>query len=157
MFVRSLMNKDAVYRKGGFDWVIKANTVTFIDESRVTAKELKSLYGSRILIVSRDSREDKEVQEVIEKKEAPLFVKQQQPELDEKLIDEIIQQIEDEKNKKDEKEAEKLAKAKAEAEEKAKAEAEKLAKEKAEAEVKAKATNKPKATGRRRGRRKSIK
>jgi hypothetical protein len=48
MFVRSLMDRDVVYRKGGFDWVIKAGTVTYVDENKVSAKEIKGLYGSRI-------------------------------------------------------------------------------------------------------------
>ena len=60
MFVRSRMSIDVTYRKRGTIWDIKANTVTYIDENKVTAQELKDLYGSRIEIISRDNIVEKE-------------------------------------------------------------------------------------------------
>ena len=60
MFIRSRMEKDVTYRRKGHVWLIKANSVTFIDENKVTANELKSLYGSRIEVISRDTLDTKE-------------------------------------------------------------------------------------------------
>ena len=57
MFVRSLMSKDVIYRKGGLSLVIKAGTSTYVDENKVSAKELKSLYGDRVVISTRDGIE----------------------------------------------------------------------------------------------------
>ena len=61
MFVRSRLSKDIVYRKRGKSWVIKAGTVTYIDENQVTAKELRELYSTRIEIISMDKLESMEI------------------------------------------------------------------------------------------------
>lgn len=68
MFVKSRMEKDVTYRRKGTSWIIKAKTVTYIDENKVTAKELKQFYGDRIDIISRDSL-DKEEAKIPVKKE----------------------------------------------------------------------------------------
>lgn len=94
MFVRSLMDKDVIYRKGGFAWVIKARTVTLIDETKVSAKELKGLYGDRIIIISKDSIEDEVAKPIVERQIAELDKKPSDTLLDETLIDDIIAQIE---------------------------------------------------------------
>lgn len=52
MFVKSSMDIEVVYRKSNSEIKIKPNTVTFIDDSLVTPKELKDCYGSRISIIS---------------------------------------------------------------------------------------------------------
>lgn len=62
MFVRSRLSKDIVYRKRGKSWVIKAGTVTYIDENQVTAKELRELYSTRIEIISMDKLENMEIE-----------------------------------------------------------------------------------------------
>ena len=98
MFVRSLMDKDVIYRKGGLSWTIKANTVTFIDEVRVSAKELKGLYGSRIIIISKDAAEDEIAEPIIKRQKEELEKKPSSTLLDEKLIDDIIAQIEAEES-----------------------------------------------------------
>ena len=74
MFVRSRMSIDVTYRKRGTIWDIKANTVTYIDENKVTAQELKDLYGSRIEIISRDNVIEKE-KEIPVKKEVKIAEK----------------------------------------------------------------------------------
>ena len=74
MFVRSRMSIDFTYRKRGTIWDIKANTVTYIDENKVTAQELKDLYGSRIEIISRDNIIEKE-KEIPVKKEVKIAEK----------------------------------------------------------------------------------
>ena len=99
MFVRSRMEKDVTYRRKGNVWIIKANSVTLIDENKVTAKELKDLYGSRIEIISRgtlDKKEDKKVVKEVKvekKKEEPKPVRKP---LDEMLINDILTEIKDE-------------------------------------------------------------
>lgn len=168
MFVRSLMSKDVTYRKGGLSWIIKAGTSTYIDDSKVSAKELKSLYGDRIILSTRDGVE------LAKELPKPLFVKKEEKKpivLNEDLIDDVIAQIEaEEKAKKEaEEKAKKLeekikaeeAKKKAEEEAKAKAEVEEKAKKELEAKVKvaekAKSTAKKSQPAKRRGRRKSVK
>lgn len=101
MFVRSRMEKDAIYRRKGGVWVIKAGSVTFIDENKVTARELKSLYGSRIEIISRDKLEDEEVKIPVKKEIKALEDKKVKVEankkpLDEVLIKDILTEIKDE-------------------------------------------------------------
>ena len=111
MFIRSLMNRDVIYRKGGFSWVIKAGTVTSIDENRVSAKELKNLYGSRIIVISRDAEEDKVAEMIIKKQEKVIKeneVKSPVGVLDETSIDAIIAQIEAEESLEDEEVSESL-------------------------------------------------
>ena len=62
------MSRDVVYRRKGLSWTIKANTVTFIDENKVSAQELKKLYGDRIDVITRDRLETDE-KEILVKKE----------------------------------------------------------------------------------------
>lgn len=101
MFVRSLMSRDVTYRKGGINWVLKAGTVTFVDEAKVSGKELKSLYGSRIIIISKDAEEDKIAEPIIEKQKEKIGNKPVTTVLDETLIDDIIAQIEAEEKDKE--------------------------------------------------------
>jgi hypothetical protein len=57
MFVKSNMSKEVTYHKSTGAIVLKPNTVTFVDDSLVTAKELKDCYGDRINIMSRETVE----------------------------------------------------------------------------------------------------
>ena len=54
MFVRSRVDKPMVFRKNGKSWTLNPYAVTLIDDSAVTAKELKGCYGSRIEIISNE-------------------------------------------------------------------------------------------------------
>ena len=80
MFVRSRMTRDVVYRKGGRDWVIKAGTATSIDESFVSAKELKALYGTRIDIYSVGYSNDEKPEENVKENEKETPTLAQKPE-----------------------------------------------------------------------------
>lgn len=51
MFVKSFMKQEVIYRKSAGDTVLKPMTVTFVDESIVSAEELKNCYGDRIAII----------------------------------------------------------------------------------------------------------
>ena len=51
------MDRDVKYSKSTGAILIKANTVTLIDDNLVTAKELKDCYGSRITIMSQENVE----------------------------------------------------------------------------------------------------
>jgi hypothetical protein len=55
MFVKSSMGRDVKYSKSTGAILIKANTVTLIDDNLVTAKELKDCYGDRITIMSQEA------------------------------------------------------------------------------------------------------
>lgn len=52
MFVKSKMSIPVKYYKGSDCIVLKPNTVTFVEDTKVTAKELKDCYGERIDIVT---------------------------------------------------------------------------------------------------------
>ena len=54
MFVKNKENLDFKYRKNGYLALLKANTVSYVDETKVTAKELLACYGQRIDIISRE-------------------------------------------------------------------------------------------------------
>ena len=49
------MGRDVKYSKSTGAILIKANTVTLIDDNLVTAKELKDCYGDRITIMSQEA------------------------------------------------------------------------------------------------------
>ena len=54
MFVRSRMDKPVTFRKGGKSWILAPHSVTLIDDPTVTAKELKCYYGSKIDVISNE-------------------------------------------------------------------------------------------------------
>ena len=107
MFVRSRMNKDVIYRTGGKDWVIKALTTTLIDENAVSPRELKSLYGSRIEIISRGYTDTPEPKKAEVKKPEPKKAEVKKPEppkkLNEALIDDILGELKKEEKVEDKK------------------------------------------------------
>ena len=75
MFVKSNMSREVRYHKSRGVIVLKPNTVTFVDDNVVSAKELKDCYGDRINIMSRD---------VVEK-----LIVETAPEITEDVVEEI--------------------------------------------------------------------
>ena len=127
MFVKSSMGRDVKYSKSTGAILIKANTVTLIDDNLVTAKELKDCYGDRITIMSQEAV-DQFVGELANtgNPEVDAFLNgetEQIPEGTEEIDEAEALQLEAEAKKAEE---ERLAK---EAEEVKKAEEERLAKE----------------------------
>ena len=51
------MSKEVRYNKSNCSIVLKPNTVTYVDENLVSAKELKDCYGDRVNIMSRETVE----------------------------------------------------------------------------------------------------
>ena len=70
MFVRSNMDIPVRYNKSTGSVTLKPNTVTYVADTLVTAKELLSCYGDRITIISNET-----VEEII-KEEAPVEVEE---------------------------------------------------------------------------------
>ena len=100
MFVKSRMDKQVVYRKGGKSWVIKPHSVTLINDPTVTAQELKMCYGSRIDIISdegtfKGSTEGRQpIKNVVKSKvEKPVVKKVEPKKIDEKSLDDILAQV----------------------------------------------------------------
>lgn len=94
MFVRNRKNIDFKYNKSGKVIVLKANTVTLVDDSLVTAKELINCYGQRIEIIGQGVAEAPK-EEVVNKevqKPAP------QPASD-KVLEDILEQVQKELDK----------------------------------------------------------
>ena len=52
MFVKSKMSIPVKYYKGADCIILKPNTVTFVEDTKVTPKELKDCYGGRIDIIA---------------------------------------------------------------------------------------------------------
>ena len=76
MFVRSNMDIPVRYSKSSGSVILKPNTVTFVEETIVTAKELKDCYGDRITILSDDVveqiiEEDKKAEQDLEIADTP--------------------------------------------------------------------------------------
>ena len=93
MFVRNRKNIDFNYNKSGKVIVLKANTVTLVDDSLVTAKELINCYGQRIEIIGQGVEEaPKEVVNKEVQKPAP------QPASD-KVLEDILEQVQKELDK----------------------------------------------------------
>lgn len=110
MFVRSRMSRDVVYRKSGKEFVIKAGTVSAIDENIVSAKELKSLYGSRIDVISKGFDDVPPIKKAIKPaKKLNVEAPKQKPEppkkLDNTLIDNILDELKGEEKEKGKEEA----------------------------------------------------
>ena len=103
MFVRNRASIDFKYRKSDYLVVLKANTVTYVDENKVSAKELRGCYGQRIEIISRDIAEDIATPHTVEeaiKKEAPKATKIiKKEELNDSFIEKVLEEIEGEVKK----------------------------------------------------------
>lgn len=105
MFVRSRMDKPVVFRKGGKSWTLAPHSVTLINDPTVTAKELKCYYGSKIDVISNegiyeDSRGRQPIKNVVKSRvetstknvEKPAK-KTELPKVDEKSLDDILDQV----------------------------------------------------------------
>lgn len=93
MFVRNCIDKPLEYRKNGELHVLKPHTVTYIDENKVSSKELKEFYGSRIRIISRGYDEDIVVKnEILTDETNPLGI-EEPPELGDFGLDKEIDKI----------------------------------------------------------------
>ena len=108
MFVKNKEKIDFNYRKNGYLAVLKAGTVSYVDETKISAKELLACYGQRIDIISRElaleiAPKIKEVKKE-EKKAAPKKVETVKKEdLNDSFIEKILGEIEGEdKAKKEE-------------------------------------------------------
>ena len=98
MFVKNKEKIDFHYRKGTYLAVLKALTVSYVDENKVSARELLDCYGQRIDIISRDlalqiaphvKEEKKET-----KRKAPKVVETVRKEdLNDKFIEKILGEI----------------------------------------------------------------
>lgn len=82
MFVRNKSKIDFVYRTSSECIVLKAGTVTLVNEAVVSAQDLINCYGQRIEVISQDNGVVGEVKavKVVNKK-------------DEKTIDDILAQV----------------------------------------------------------------
>lgn len=98
MFVRNRENIDFKYRKRGKCVVLKANTVTFIEDTFATPEELRSCYGQRIEVISKDF-EDKAVNSV-NKNEIKKVVEVQQDNVIDNLLAEVEKELKEEEDKK---------------------------------------------------------
>lgn len=99
MFVKNKATVDFKYRKGDYVAVLKAGTVSQVDETKVSAKELTDCYGQRISVISLDS---------IPEPAAPKFTAPKAPaatnkvttvkkeELNDQFIDKILGEIKEE-------------------------------------------------------------
>jgi hypothetical protein len=103
MFVKNKSSIDFNYRKNGYLAVLKAGTVSYVDENIVSARDLISCYGQRIDVISLDdietpalkkehTKKPAEVKKVAEKK--PSIIKKE--ELDESFIEKVLGEIEEE-------------------------------------------------------------
>lgn len=108
MFVKNKATVDFKYRKGDYVAVLKAGTVSQVDETKVSAKELTDCYGQRISVISLDS---------IPEPAAPKFVAPKAPaatdkvetvkkeELNDQFIDKILDEIKEEAGNTEEKDS----------------------------------------------------
>ena len=106
MFVKNKATVDFKYRKGDYVAVLKAGTVSQVDETKVSAKELTDCYGQRISVISLDN---------IPEPAAPKFVAPKAPaatdkvetvkreELNDQFIDKILGEIKEEAGNTEEK------------------------------------------------------
>ena len=69
MFVKNKESIDFNYRKNDYLAVLKANTVSYVDENKVTPQELLACYGQRIDIISRELAAELDPKIIKEKKE----------------------------------------------------------------------------------------
>ena len=108
MFVKNKESIDFKYRKGAYLVVLKAGTVTYVDETKVTARELVGCYGQRIDVISRELTEEiapkalkeekvSKKEEVKKEEKKPEVVKKE--ELSDSFIDEILNEIKKEEKK----------------------------------------------------------
>ena len=97
MFVKSKMNIPAKYNKGSDCIVLKPNTITFVDDTKVTAKELLDCYGQRIDIISDGviEAEGLHQQVVVEEPKAEAKLEERKEDLTLDSLNSILAEIED--------------------------------------------------------------
>lgn len=103
MFVKSKMSIPVKYYKGADCIIIKPNTVTYVDEAKVTAQELRNCYGQRIDIISIESvgqiaKEKAVTKETLDKVEPKkdVVLKERTEDLTMKSLNKILDEIDDE-------------------------------------------------------------
>ena len=106
MFVKNRESRDFHYRKNGKLTVLKAGTVSYVDENLVTSKELIACYGQRIEVISRDLVAEVAPQAIAEEKEASLKSSIKEPlkkvetvkkeDLNDSFIEKVLNEIKDE-------------------------------------------------------------
>ena len=104
MFVKNKEKIDFKYRKGSYLAVLKAMTVSFVDENKVSAKDLIDCYGQRIDIISHDLaaeiaphavKEEIKIDRTPKKIEVPKKVETvKKSELNDSFIEQILGEIE---------------------------------------------------------------
>ena len=102
MFVKSKMSIPVKYHKNSKCYVIKPNTITYIDDVKVSPKELLDCYGQRIEIISSKMAQDYQQPQKEEPiKEQPKLEKRKEDLTDDSLA-EILKQVESELKEKEE-------------------------------------------------------
>ena len=101
MFVKSKMSIPVKYHKNSKCYVIKPNTITYIDDVKVSPKELLDCYGQRIEIISSKMAQDYQPQKEEPIKEQPKLEKRKEDLTDDSLA-EILKQVESELKEKEE-------------------------------------------------------
>ena len=95
MFVKNKAKVDFNYRKGDYVAVLKAGTVSQVDETKVSARELLACYGQRITVISLDETYEAPVKETFVK-EVKVETTDAEKIKKEDLNDDFINQILDE-------------------------------------------------------------
>ena len=106
MFVRSRMDKPVTFRKGGKSWILAPHSVTLINDPTVTAKELKCYYGSKIDVISNEGIYEgstagrQPIKSVVKSKVETTLKNVEKPvkkvelhKVDEKSLDDILDQV----------------------------------------------------------------
>lgn len=101
MFVKSKMSIPVKYHKNSKCYIIKPNTITYIDDVKVSPKELLDCYGQRIEIISSKMAQDYQPQKEEPIKEQPKLEKRKEDLTDDSLA-EILKQVESELKEKEE-------------------------------------------------------
>ena len=96
MFVKNKAKVDFNYRKGDYVAVLKAGTVSQVDETKVSARELLACYGQRITVISLDETCEAPVKEVPVKEakvETTGVEKIKKEDLNDNFINQILDEI----------------------------------------------------------------
>lgn len=101
MFVKSKMSIPVKYHKNSKCYVIKPNTITYIDDVKVSPKELLDCYGQRIEIISSKMAQDYQPQKEEPIREQPKLEKRKEDLTNDSLA-EILKQVESELKEKEE-------------------------------------------------------
>lgn len=106
MFVKNKATVDFKYRKGDYVAVLKAGTVSQVDETKVSAKELIDCYGQRISVISLDNIPEPAAPKFVAPKASVATNKVttvKKEELNDQFIDKILGEIKEEAGNTEEK------------------------------------------------------